>query len=313
MNDSLEEKPKIIVICGPTGIGKTALSLHLTEIFSGGIVSADSMQIYRHMDIGTAKPTPEEQARAPHFMIDVADPDEPYDAARYAAEARDCIAALRQQGKLPIVAGGTGLYIKALIHGMFKDKPASPEIRQQLRDEAENLGSRHLHDRLARHDPRAARRIHPNDTYRIMRALEVQLITGRPMSECQQAHGFSDAHFDALKIGLHIERETLYQRINRRVEKMIAAGLLREVRELLEMGYQEDVKPMQAIGYRHMADYIRGRMSWADAVWQMKRDTRRYAKRQLIWFRKDPELTWMAPADFEGVCSRIQRFLAGSA
>jgi len=306
------DKPKIIVICGPTGIGKTELSLHLAEAFRGEVVSADSMQIYRFMEIGTAKPEPADQRRVPHFMIDVADPDEPYDAARYAREARDCVTAIDRRGRVPFIIGGTGFYIKALLFGLFAARPASPEIRAQLREEARVKGSHQLYERLAACDPEAVQRIHPNDTYRVIRALEVYALTGRPMSACQQTHGFSDAPFDALKLCLNIERQALYGRINQRVEQMMAQGLLEEVRELLKMGYSGDLKSMQSIGYRHMVDYIQGRATWIDAVDQMKRDTRRYAKRQLIWFKKDPDVTWMAPDDFRGARARIEKFLDAS-
>ncbi len=302
-------KTKTIVICGPTGIGKTELSLSLAEYFNGEIVSADSMQIYRYMDIGTAKPSLLQRNRVPHFMIDVADPDEPYDAARYAREAGDCIAAIDGQGKVPFVIGGTGLYIRALVHGLCRARPSSPETREKLRREAEITGSRPLYERLAASDPEAAQRIHPNDVYRIIRALEVYELTGRPISESQQAHGFAHTHFDVLKFCLHIEREALYERINQRVDQMVAGGLLAEVKSLLKMGYSAELKPMKAIGYRHMAGYINGGLGWEEAVDLMKRDTRRYAKRQLIWFKKESGLVWMPPDDFDGMREQIERFL----
>lgn len=303
-------RPKVVVICGPTGIGKTRLSLELARQFNGGIVSADSMQIYKYMDIGTAKPEAAERAAAPHYMIDVADPDEPYDAARYAREARETVTALKKQNKLPLIIGGTGLYIKALLHGLFQAPPSSPQLREKLRGKARQKGSKYLHDRLAACDPEAAGRIHPNDTYRIIRAIEVYKITGRPISEYRRNHGFSESPFCAIKIGLHIERQILYERINQRVEKMIAAGLLDEVRGLLEKGYGSELKSMQSLGYRHMTNYLHGCLSWQDAVDQMKRDTRRYAKRQLVWFRQDPEIIWTPPDCLEGVCDKIHKFLS---
>ncbi|MFW6052275.1 MAG: tRNA (adenosine(37)-N6)-dimethylallyltransferase MiaA [Desulfosalsimonas sp.] len=303
-------RPKVVVICGPTGIGKTRLSLALARKLNGGIVSADSMQIYRYMDIGTAKPDAAERAAAPHYMIDVADPNEPYDAARFAKEARVAIATLEKQNRLPLIIGGTGLYIKALLHGLFQASPSRPRLRQRLRSEAELKGSRYLYDRLAACDPEAAGRIHPNDTYRIIRALEVYEITGRPISEYQQSHRFADSPFCTLKIGLHIERQKLYERINQRIEKMITDGLLAEVHGLLEKGYGPELKSMQSLGYRHMTDYLREKLSWLDAVDQMKRDTRRYAKRQLVWFRKDPEIIWTSPDDMEGIFGRIKKFLS---
>lgn len=305
-------KPRVIVVCGPTGIGKTLLSLELARNFNGGIISADSMQIYRHMDIGTAKPSPSEQAEAPHFMIDVADPDESYDAATYAKEARRAVLNLEKQGKLPLIIGGTGLYIKALLYGLFEASPSSTHIRRQLRQESDLKGSRHLHDRLAAYDPEAAGRIHPNDSYRIIRALEVYFLTGRPISEYQKKHSFKDQPFHALKIGLYMDRQALYDRINERTEKMLENGLLSEVKSLLEMGYSPGLKSMQSLGYRHVVNYLQGRLSWRQAVDQIKRDTRRYAKRQLVWFRKDTELNWMNPEDIYGICSLVRRFISAT-
>lgn len=312
MNNPSMSRPKVVVVCGPTGIGKTRLSLELAREFNGGIVSADSMQIYRYMDIGTAKPEPFERAAAPHYMIDVADPDQPYDAARYAAEARNAVRALETEKKLPLIIGGTGLYIRALLHGLFDASPYSPELRNRLKQEAEQKGGRHLYNRLAGCDPEAAARIHPNDVYRIIRALEVYVLTGNPISEYQQKHGFAEAPFDALKIGLQMERKCLYEQINLRVEKMLDKGLLEEVQHLLEIGYSPKLKPMQSLGYRHMVEYLQGNICWKDAVCQMKRDTRRYAKRQLVWFRKDPDLAWMAPDSVKEACCHVRRFLSRS-
>lgn len=310
MNNLSRPKPNVVVLCGPTGVGKTGMALTLARKFNGGIISADSMQIYRYMDIGTAKPDAAEQAAAPHCMIDVADPDEPYDAARYVTEAREAVSVLKKKGKLPLITGGTGLYIKALLHGLFKASPSCPQLRQHLREEAGRKGSRYLYDRLVSCDPESADRIHPNDTYRIIRALEVYEITGRPISEYQHNHGFAESPYHALKIGLHLERRQLYEKINLRVEKMIEKGLLREVRGLLDMGYGPELKAMQSLGYRHMVDYLNGRLSWQDAVDQMKRDTRRYAKRQLVWFRRDTEIIWMVPDEVDKAISRIKKFLS---
>jgi tRNA dimethylallyltransferase len=310
INVSSIHRPKVIVVCGPTGIGKTRLSLAMARCFDGGIVSADSMQIYRYMNVGTAKPDAAQQAAAPHYMIDVADPDEPYDAARYAKEARCAISILEKQGKLPLIIGGTGLYIKALLYGLFETIPSSPQLRRRLWQEAGGKGRQYIYERVARCDPEAAGRIHPNDTYRLIRALEVYLLTGRPISERQQDHGFARTPFHVLKIGLHMDRQALYERINQRVEQMVAGGLLHEVEKLLETGYGPELKSMQALGYRHMVDFLQGRLGWQDAVDLMKRDTRRYAKRQLVWFRKDPDLVWLGPDDVEEACRRVRRFLS---
>ena len=230
---SATEKPKIIVICGPTGIGKTAVGIELAEKLGGEIISADSMQIYRYMDIGTAKPTAAEQGRVRHHMIDIVDPDEDFDAVGFARIAREKVMKLHQKGVCPVVAGGTGLYIKALLQGLFQTPPANPEIRERLNQEAAESGSSHLHGRLKQVDPETAARLHPNDTYRIIRALETIETTGKSISEHHQDHGFKDEPFDALKIGLQMDRQKLYDRIDRRVDLMIEAGFVDELKNLL--------------------------------------------------------------------------------
>jgi tRNA dimethylallyltransferase len=310
MTQEEEGKPHIIVVCGPTGIGKTAAAMSLASRFKGEIISADSMQIYRFMDIGTAKPTPDETARIPHHMIDVVDPDVPFDAARFAEMAHGCVQELRRRGVLPIVAGGTGFYVRALIHGLCAASPPPPELRRRLQEEARKLGGAALHGQLDRLDPEAARTIHPNDAYRITRALEVVLSTGRPLSALQSAHGFAASAFRYLKIGLHMDRELLYERIDQRVDAMMAAGLVGEVRSLLDRGFGASLKSMQSIGYRHMADYLEGRLTLEAAVATMKRDTRRYAKRQMTWFMRDREVRWIRPDDIEAMSDAISRFLA---
>ena len=304
-------KTAIIVVCGPTGIGKTSAAIELAEAFKGEIIGADSMQVYRHMDIGTAKPTPEEQRRVRHHLVDVADPDEPFDAARFSTLARKAAAALADQGKIPVVAGGTGLYIRAMLHGLFEARPSDRELRETLRREAEAAGTQALHRRLAKADPQTARRIHPNDRVRVVRALEVFTLTGVPICEHHRRHAFSDAPYAVLKIGLTMDRPILYRRIEQRVEAMMAQGLEAEVRRLLEMGYGPQLKPMQAIGYRHMVDQIQGRLSPKAAVETLKRDTRRFAKRQFTWFNADPEIQWFEPDRTEAMRTAAEAFLAG--
>lgn len=306
---NLGHRQKIVVICGPTGIGKTDISIRLAEAFGGEIVGVDSMQVYRHMDIGTAKPGKEELARVRHHMIGVVDPAVPYDAARYAADARAATALIHKQNKIAFVVGGTGLYIKALIHGLFESRSSDPDLREKLNHEAETRGGDWMYRRLISVDPDAAGRIHPNDAYRIIRAIEIYELTGRPMSKVQQSHGFLENIFDAFKICLGIERDVLYERINRRVDIMLEQGLEDEVRGLLERGYSRALKPMQSIGYRHMTDLIDGRMTDDEAVRTMKRDTRRYAKRQFTWFRKDSEMVWVSPDRFDEIRERIATFL----
>jgi tRNA dimethylallyltransferase len=303
------QKPDIVVVCGPTGIGKTTAAIRLAEAFSGEIVGADSMQIYQLMEIGTAKPTPEEQARIPHHMIDIISPDAPFDAARYEKMAREIILDLYKLEKLPIVAGGTGFYIKALTQGLFGTAPNDPAIRERLRKEAADVGNDIIFQRLKDCDPATAQKLHPNDTYRILRALEVYEITGKPISSHQANHRFHDRPFRQLTIGLTMPREVLYERIDARVDAMLKEGLLDEVRKLLDKGYAPSLKSMQSIGYRHMVDFIQGHLSWEEAVRTMKRDTRRYAKRQMTWFKTDPDIHWVAPDRIEEMKQLVKTFL----
>jgi len=304
-------KPKVIVICGPTALGKTSTAIHLARHFDGEIIGADSMQIYKYMDIGTAKPTLDEQVRVKHHMIDVIDPDEHFDARKYATLSREKVMELHGQKIIPFVVGGTGLYIKALLHGLFKTEVSDSDIRSRLKAELQACGSVYLYQRLCRQDPDTAKKIHPNDTYRIMRALEVYALTGKTLAKLHHAHGFKDSPFVVLKIGLHLHREILYDRINKRVEIMINTGFVDEVKHLLEMGYSPELKSMQSIGYRHIVNFIESRCTWQETVRTLKRDTRRYAKRQMTWFKADPEVIWKDPEALEDIKKLIKKFLQG--
>jgi tRNA dimethylallyltransferase len=308
-NLSPSGKPKVIVICGPTAVGKTAVGIELAAALGGEIISADSMQVYRYLDIGTAKPTAAERAAARHHVIDIVDPDEPFDAARYAAVAREQVAALHLRGRVPLVVGGTGLYIKALLHGLFRSDIGDPTVRRRLAAEAKVDGIRSLHTRLAACDPQTASRLHPNDTARVLRALEVLEVTGRPISDFHRDHRFSDDPFDALLIGLALERERLNERIDRRVEAMLAAGFEDEVRWLLERGYGAELKPMQSIGYSHMTAMLAGRVDRSEAVRTLKRDTRRFAKRQMTWFRAVARVIWLPPQHMRAMVQHCRAFL----
>ncbi|MGD8991437.1 MAG: tRNA (adenosine(37)-N6)-dimethylallyltransferase MiaA [Desulfobacterales bacterium] len=306
---SATAKPKIVIVCGPTGIGKTAVAIELARHFKGQIIGADSMQIYKYMDIGTAKPTAEEQAQVVHHMVDIVAPDEPFDGARYAEQARHIIAKLCRQQILPFVVGGTGLYIKALLYGLFNDDVSDPQIRAKLKVEAETHGIDILYRRLRRLDPETAQRLHPHDTYRILRALEVVEASGKAISRHHREHGFGEHPFDALKIGLQMQREILYERINQRVDAMFAAGFLDEVKNLLAWGYAGDLNAMQAIGYRHLVDLIQGRISPAECLRTLKRDHRRYAKRQLTWFHADSEIIWKTPRQIKEMIRLVKQFI----
>jgi tRNA dimethylallyltransferase len=302
-------KPKIIIICGPTGVGKTAVALKLSQKFKGEIIGADSMQVYRLMDIGTAKPTQTQQAAVPHHLIDVVFPDEPFDAASFAEMADNIINSLIPRGVLPFIVGGTGLYIKALMHGLFRTRPATREVLKQLKNEAEKHGSDNLHHRLSIYDPKTAEKIHPNDTFRIIRALEIFEVTGKPISSFHDEHQFSNNKYWALKICIHSDRKKLYEHINQRVDEMMKNGFLNEVNMLLKKGYAPELKSMQSLGYRHMVEFISGKISWEEALDHMKRDTRRYAKRQLTWFKADQEMKWFTPDQIEQMQDEIDRFL----
>lgn len=286
---------KLVVFCGPTGSGKTSFAIELARKYDAEIVGADAMQIYRHMDIGTAKPTKAEQAVAPHHMIDIVDPDQDFDAVAYAKQADGVIRQIFARGRPVFVVGGTGFYIKALIHGLFEEGLSDPAVRDRLKQQAQSEGSAALHHQLQQVDRVAAHRIHPNDTYRIIRALEVFAVTGETITVFHQRHGFREQRFDTLEIGLAWPRPVLYDRINRRVDKMMSLGFEDEVRQLLARGYGPDLKSMQSLGYRHLAAVIDGGSSMGEAVTLMKRDHRRYAKRQLSWFGARPSVRWTAP------------------
>lgn len=306
---SEKQKPAVIVICGPTGVGKTSAAIQIAESFNGEIISADSMQIYRHMNIGTAKPTPYEQALITHHMVDIVEPYEPFNAARFTEMAGRLVSELYERGVTPFLVGGTGLYIKALLSGLFQFNGFSPDVRIRLKEEANLRGTIFLHKNLSICDPVSAKKIHPNDAYRIIRALEVYNITGKPLSEYHNSHNFSDQPFRVLKIGLYLDREVLYDRINDRVDAMIEKGFVGEVKQLLGMGYSPDLKPMRAFGYRHLIDFFNGNLEWDEVLRTFKRDTRRYAKRQMTWFRADSDIKWMKPGDLKNMIRLIENFL----
>lgn len=300
----------IVVITGPTAVGKTALAVTLASDVGGEIVNADSMQVYRHMDVGTAKPGPEEMRGVPHHLLDVADPNEPFNAARYRALALPAIESIIAEGKPCLVVGGSGLYIRALLGGLFDCPDSSPVIRSRLNLEWKEKGGPHLYRRLQTLDPVAALKIHPNDRVRVTRALEVIEVTGRRFSALTGSHGFREETFRTLMICLHVDREILYGKINRRSAAMMSEGLLEETENLLRMGYSEGLKPMQAIGYRHAVSLLRGEIKCLDqAIVRLQADTRRYAKRQVTWFRKQPGVIWRSPGDMDLIRRETGAFL----
>jgi tRNA dimethylallyltransferase len=283
----------ITVLVGPTAVGKTTVGILVARSVGGEIVSADSRQVYRGMDVGTAKPTAEELAACPHHLIDLVEPYEQYDAARYAADAEVDIGRLLGEGKTPLVVGGTGFYIESLFEGLFEGPGRDESVREELNERLDSQGSQALHDELSTVDAATATRLHPNDASRIVRALEVYLTTGRPLSSWHKGERRHPA-FTATYFGLTIPRERLYERIDARVDAMMESGLLEEVRALVDSGRLAAGMPgASAVGYRELLPVVSGEEDLDVAVDAIKRNTRRYAKRQLTWFSAIYGLTWL--------------------
>jgi tRNA dimethylallyltransferase len=294
----MEAKPKFVAILGPTATGKSSLALHLAKKFGGEIISADSVQVYRGLDIGSAKPSAEDRRRIAHHLIDILDPDQDYSASAFREQAGEIIRRLWRGNSPVFVAGGTGLYLKVLSRGLFRGPGGDARVRKVLRHKAETEGSASLHKELTQWDPETASRIHPRDTFRLIRALEVYSLSEKPISQFQKEHGFRENPYQILKIGLQCEREELYRRIESRVDEMMEKGWLNEVRWLLERGYSATMKSMQSLGYKHLASYLSGKIDLDRAVQLIKQDTRRFAKRQITWFKTDSEIRWF-PASRE--------------
>jgi len=300
---------RIVVLVGPTAVGKTSRALQLAARFSAEIVSADSMQVYRGMDIGTAKPTAAERAAAVHHLIDIVSPDQAFDAKRFQRAADRAVAQIRERGRMPLVVGGTGLYVKALLHGLFHDPGGGGGGAWAPRVEAYRRLGEEPHAALLRVDPAAALAIHPNDRVRAQRALDVFLRTGASITAHRAGHRFREDRYEALVVGLRMERESLSRRIDLRVKAMVRRGLLEEVAGLLRQGFSADLPPMQSLGYRHMQTVLSGSASLEEARELLARDTRRYAKRQMTWFQHQESVTWFDASDPpEGMYERIQAF-----
>ncbi len=287
----------LIVIAGPTAIGKTAVALELAERLKGEIIGADSRQIYRYMDIGTAKPTAEERARIPHHLIDIREPNEAYSAADFARDASVLAQEIIRRGKIPMVVGGTGLYIHALLYGMFAGPGKDAAFRDNMHALADVHGKAFLHQELQRVDPVAANRLHLNDTLRIVRALEVFHLTGRPISEHQALHTQPLRRFRPCFMVLNAPRPVLYERIDARVARMVADGLFQEVERLRQQGYHGELASMSSVGYKEVLDFLNGDCERDTTVARIQRNTRRYAKRQVTWFKKYPDAVWVESDD----------------
>lgn len=302
--------PRLLIICGPTASGKSELALRLAEQLDAEIINADSMQVYKLMNIGTAKPASEHLAAVRHHLIDIVWPDEPFSAAAFVEAADMAIKDITSRGKRVIVAGGTGLYIRALLQGLVDSPSGAGEVRNRLQREALEVGNQAMLERLRLVDPVSANQMHANNLVRIIRALEVYELTGVPLSLTQQEHRFSHERYEALKIGLKRDRKQLYAAIDARVETMMSEGLLEEVQALLKAGYSPETKSMKSIGYKELAAFLAGKYSIEEAVELIKRDTRRYAKRQITWFNSDKNLIWLEyPQDFATIFYHICNFM----
>jgi tRNA dimethylallyltransferase len=298
---------KLLVLSGPTASGKSALALALAREFPLEIVNADSLQVYRRFDIGTAKPTVAERAEVPHHLVDVAEPDEPYDAGRYVREAERAIGEIRSRGKIPMLVGGTGMYIRALLRGL-DPLPSDPRVREELSRRWEAEGGSALHATLARIDPETSVKVHPSDRHRVLRSLEIAAVTGTPPSRARASWASAGAARHAcLFLALWPDRETLYRGIDARTEAMFRRGLLEEVRGLLAGGVGRSLKPMKALGYRHAAAHLLDGIPLRETIDAVKRDTRRYAKRQVTWLSSEPGIVHVVPGEASRPASEVVR------
>ena len=306
----------IVVIVGPTAVGKSRVAIEVAKVFETEVLTADSRQVYRGMDIGTDKPAREERQTVPHRLIDLVNPDESFNAGLYRRHALDEIERLYRDRRLPLVVGGTGLYVRILLKGLCGAPPTDPIMREALQQEAKDHGYDRLYARLVAVDPVAAARLHPRDESKVIRALEVYQLSGRRMSEFQQEHGFDERPFSALIIGLNRDRDLLYRCIEERIDWQLAHGLIEETTQLLAQGYRRDSAAMKGLGYRQVAEYLAGQYDAAEMVRRFKRDTRHFSKRQMTWFRKEPGIQWLMIKESESaqhtagrVLSQVDRFL----
>lgn len=303
-------KRPLIILTGPTAVGKTALSIELARAVGGEIISADSMQVYRHMDIGSAKVTKEEMRGVPHHLIDVMEPDEEFNVTRFQSMAKEAMQGIYARGHVPILAGGTGFYIQALLYDIdFKENDDSSAIREELERLGEEKGSFYLHELLRECDPESAAAIHANNRKRVIRAIEYFRMTGQKISEHNQEEREKTSPYDFYYYVLTCERSRLYERIEARVDAMLEAGLVEEVRRLKEMGCRRGMVSMQGLGYKEILDYLDGNCSLEEAISILKRDTRHFAKRQLTWFKREREVRWIKLEDFDNDRGRVLDYI----
>ncbi len=303
-------KKPLIILTGPTAVGKTELSIALANLVHGSIISADSMQVYRHMDIGSAKIKKEEMCGIPHYLIDVFEPDEEFHVVRFQEYAKKYMEKIYKEGKIPIIVGGTGFYIQALLYDIdFTKQSEDKSYRNQLERIAMEQGPHILYEKLAQVDPKAAEEIHKNNVKRVIRALEFYHLSGNKISEHNEIERQRESPYHFIYFVLKDEREHLYERINQRVDQMITEGLVEEVRNLKKMGYQKHMVSMQGLGYKEILDYLDGICTLEEAIYKIKRDTRHFAKRQLTWFRREREVTWINKPDFNYDNNKILTYM----
>lgn len=296
----MAEKKKVIVLTGPTAVGKTALSISLAKAVNAEIISADSMQVYKHMDIGTAKIMPEEMQGIKHFLVDELEPNEDFSVVRFQQMAKEAMRDIWDRGKIPLIVGGTGFYIQAILNDIdFTDNEKDDSYRNELEELAQTKGAQHLHEMLKNVDPKAAEEIHAHNVKRVIRALEYFEQTGERISEHNDEQKQKESPYNFCYFVLNDDREILYERINRRIDLMLEHGLVKEVEKLQEMGYDKTYVSMQGLGYKEILDYLNGSISLEEAVYILKRDTRHFAKRQLTWFRREKEVEWMNYQDYQ--------------
>lgn len=293
------QKKPLLILTGPTAVGKTELSVKLAKAIGGEIISADSMQVYRHMDIGSAKVTKAEMASVPHYLVDEISPFEEFHVVRFQQLARGYLEEIYKKGKIPIIVGGTGFYIQALLYDIdFSEGNQDDAFREQLEQAASLMGPEYLHRQLQEIDPEAAGKIHPNNVKRVIRAIEFYHQTGKKISEHNEAESHKESPYDFLYFVLNMDRQLLYERINARVDLMMEKGLLAEVEGLSRMGLKKEMVSMQGLGYKELISYLEGEITLEEAVYLIKRDTRHFAKRQLTWFARERDVTWLELASF---------------
>lgn len=303
-------KKPLIVLTGPTAVGKTSLSIALARAVEGEIISADSMQVYKYMDIGSAKIKKEEMEGIPHYLIDVLEPDEEFHVVRFQEMAKEAMKEIYSKGKIPILTGGTGFYIQAVVKDIdFSQDTEKSSVRERLENLAQEKGGEYLHELLAQRDPESAEKIHPNNIKRVIRALEYYELTGEKISLHNEREGEKVSPYNTAYFVLSDHRERLYEKIDRRVDQMLDEGLVEEVRRLAQMGYTRDMVSMQGLGYKEILAYLEGEYSLEEAVYVLKRDTRHFAKRQLTWFRREKDVIWVKKPDFDYDDKKILEYI----